>query len=182
MGDDEAIRHAVAYFAEHGHRQLARVSERADMAHTFIRNRAFLAACAERGLPTPYLVEADASADSGRRKTLALLTQSRPPTAIQFDNDVMAVAAIGAVREAGLSSPGDVSLLAYDDSLLCEVTQPPLSAMSHDVYDYGSHVAALLREALRSPGTVLTEKHATPVLVERGSTGPAPSPGASPRR
>jgi DNA-binding LacI/PurR family transcriptional regulator len=175
-GDADAIRSAVARFAELGHRQLARVSERAEMAHTRIRTRAFLQACADLDLPTPYLVEADASGDSGREQTLGLLTQVRPPTAIQFDNDVMAVAALGAVRDAGLSSPEDVSLLAYDDSLLCEITQPPLSALSHDVYSYGSHVAQLLQRTIESPSVGgVSELDAIPLLVERGSTGPAPS-------
>lgn len=174
--DADAIRGAVARFAELGHRQLARVSERSDMAHTLIRTQAFLDACAEFDLPTPHLVEADASGDSGREQTLALLRQERRPTAIQFDNDVMAVAALGAVREAGLSVPDDVSLLAYDDSLLCEITHPPLSALSHDVYSYGTHVAHLLQRTIDAPDNGADELDATPVLVERGSTGPVAEP------
>jgi len=171
--DADAIRSAVTRFAELGHRQLARVGERSDMAHTVIRTHAFLEACADLDLPTPYLVEADASGDSGRKQTLALLTHHRPPTAIQFDNDVMAVAALGALRDAGFSSPEDVSLLAYDDSLLCEITQPPLSALSHDVYGYGAQVARLLQRTIETPELVIHELHATPTLIERGSTGPA---------
>jgi DNA-binding LacI/PurR family transcriptional regulator len=175
--DAEAIRTAVHRFAELGHRHLARVSERSDMAHSTIRTQAFIDACAELDLPTPYLVEADASGDSGREQTRALLTQARRPTAIQFDNDVMAVAALGAVREAGLSVPEDISLLAYDDSLLCEITHPPLSALSHDVFAYGKHVAQLLQRTIQSPGAQTDELNARPALIERGSTGPAPRRG-----
>jgi len=173
--DAEAIRIAVRRFAELGHRQLARVTERSDMAHTHIRTQAFLEACAEMNLPTPYLVEADATGGSGREQTLQLLTQERRPTAIQFDNDVMAVAALSAVRDAGLSVPGDVSILAYDDSMLCEITHPPLSALSHDVYTYGEHVGRLLQREIASPRSTSSELNSTPILAERESTGSGPA-------
>ena len=128
------------------------MSERPNLAHTRIRTEAFLGACADAGLPTPYIVETDSSGDSGRQSTRELLTRPRRPTAILYDNDVMAVAALGAAREIGLSVPEDVSLLAYDDSILCQITNPPLSALSHDVYTYGSHVAQLLLREIRAPG------------------------------
>lgn len=181
--DADAIRAAVHRLAELGHRQVARVTERSDMAHTLIRTRAFLDACVEVGLPTPYLLEADASADSGLEQTRALLTRRHRPTAIQFDNDVMAVAALNAVRELGLACPDDVSLLAYDDSLLCEITQPSLSALSHDVHAYGAHVGELLQRVIHTPAAAVHELDSTPVLVERGSTGPvgaSPTPSARP--
>ena len=87
----------------------------------------------------------------------------------------MAVAALGAVREVGLSVPQDVSLLAYEDSILCEISNPPLSALSHDVYSYGTRAAKLLLLDIRVPGSASSELDATPVLVERGSTGPVPA-------
>ena len=175
-GDAAAVRAAVARLAELGHTVLARVSERSDLAHTRIRTEAFLAACADAGLPTPYIVETDASADSGRQITRELLTRPRRPTAILYDNDVMAVAALGALPDMGISVPDDVSLLAYDDSILCQITNPALSALSHDVYAYGAHVAQVLLREIQSPGSTTSELHATPLLVERGSTGAGRSP------
>ena len=128
-----------------------------------------------RRTAAPYIVETDSSGDSGRQSTRELLTRPRRPTAILYDNDVMAVAALGAAREIGLSVPEDVSLLAYDDSILCQITNPPLSALNHDVYSYGSHVAQLLLREIRAPGSAGSELDATPVLIERGSTGTASS-------
>lgn len=170
--DAEAIKQAVRRLVELGHTQFARVSERSDMAHTSIRTRAFFQACAEHGLPAPYLVEADPSDGTGRELALELLRRTRRPTIILFDVDLMAVAALGAIREIGLRVPEDVSLLTYDDSLLCEVTQPPLTALNHDVYAYGSHTARVLMHQFDSKVLVESELDAVPALVERGSTGP----------
>ena len=169
--DADAIRSAVRRLVELGHTALARVGERSEMAHTRIRSDAFLDACQEAGLPTPVLVEADASAESARRLTHHLLEREHQPTAILLDSDIMAVAALEALRERGLRVPEDVSLIAYDDSLLCEITNPPLSALSHDVHAYGSHAARVLLREIQAPGSATTELDATPALVERGSTG-----------
>ena len=51
------------------------------------------------------IVEGDYSEEAGAKLTTALLTRSEPPTAILYDNDVMAVAGLGAAREAGLAVP-----------------------------------------------------------------------------
>lgn len=176
----DAVRAAVARLAELGHTVLARVSERSDLAHTRIRTDAFLGACADAGLLTPHIVETDASADSGRQVTRALLARPRRPTAILYDNDLMAVAGLGALQEVAISVPGDVSLLAYDDSMLCQITNPPLSALSRDVYAYGTHVAQVLLRDIQSPGSATSELDATPMLVERGSTGVVPAPSRQP--
>ncbi|MEU2583674.1 substrate-binding domain-containing protein [Streptomyces avermitilis] len=63
-----------------------------------------------------------------------------------YDNDIRAVAGLSVAAEMGLSVPGDVSLLARDDSQLCRLTHPTLSAiaMSHDVYGFGAEAARTL--------------------------------------
>ena len=96
--------------------------------------------------------------------------QSDPaPTVILFDNDLMAVAALSALSELGVSVPDQVSLLAWDDSALCQITHPQLSAMSHDVMSFGAHVGRRLFGVLdgAEPAAYLDS---TPHLVVRGST------------
>ncbi len=56
----------------------------------------------------------------------------------------MAVAGLSVAAEMGLRAPEDVSLPASDDSQLCRLTHPTLSAMSHDVHGFGAEVARTL--------------------------------------
>lgn len=170
--DAAALKSAVARLVELGHRRLARVSEQTTMAHTTIRNRAFVEACTEHDLPSPFVVEAEPSAVGSRAATHALLTASSRPTAILYDNNIMAVAGLGVAHQLGLDVPGDVSLVAYDDSLLCESTHPALSAISHDVHAYGEHAGRRLLDVIGG-ATAQSFPDAVPTLVERGSTGPA---------
>jgi DNA-binding LacI/PurR family transcriptional regulator len=168
--DAAAMGEAVRYLAALGHRRIARVSGPAELGHSVIRTEAFTRTCAELGLQGRTAV-ADFSADQGARACRTLLLAAERPTAIVFDNDLMAVTALGVAAEFGLSVPGDLSLLAWDDSLLCTLTRPMLSAMRHDVFTFGADVAQTLLDVMNGQDVV---SHAVPVpgLVPRASTAP----------
>ncbi|WP_307802826.1 substrate-binding domain-containing protein [Cellulomonas dongxiuzhuiae] len=85
-----------------------------------------------------------------------------------FDNEVMAVAALGVADETGLAVPGDVSLLTRDDSALCRLAHPSLSAMSLDVHATGVQVADAVLNLLAS-GRPTTSTAPLPRLVARGA-------------
>lgn len=170
--DAAAVVEAVRYLAALGHRSVGRVSGPAELGHTAIRTRAFTETAAALGLETQTVV-ADFSADQGSRACRTLLLSGRRPTAIVFDNDIMAVTALGVAAEFGLSVPQDLSLLAWDDSQLCRLTRPTLSAMRHDVFSFGADVTRTLFDVMS--GREHTSHAAqSPSLVPRGSTGPPP--------
>ncbi|MFI0899020.1 LacI family DNA-binding transcriptional regulator [Streptomyces sp. NPDC020983] len=172
--DGVAIAEAVRYLAALGHRRIARVGGPEALGHSAIRTRAFLGAADELGLDDAKVVPTDFSGDDGSRATRSLLTSVRRPTAIVYDNDIMAVAGLGVATEMRLAVPADLSLLAWDDSQLCELVRPRLSAMSHDVFRFGAQAAALLFEVLAG-GDTASRPAVGPVLVPRESTAPPAS-------
>ncbi len=126
---------------------------------------------AELGLGPGVHVETGFSGEEGARATRSLLLSSKRPTAIVYDNDIMAVAGLSVAAEMGLSDPGDVSLLAWDDSQLCRLTHPTLSAMSHDVHGFGAEAARTLFGVIMGEGPG-SHPVPTPTLTPRGSTAP----------
>ena len=171
--DHAAMDEAVAYLVSLGHRQIARVSGIGDLSHVQIRNHAFLETTTAHGA-AGRIVVADFSAEGGRQATQALVRGPDAPTAIMFDNDLMAVSALSSLTELGVAVPEQVSILAWDDSPLCEMTHPRLSAMSHDVMAYGAHVGRRLF-ALIDGAEPAAYQDSTPTLRVRASTGPAPA-------
>jgi DNA-binding LacI/PurR family transcriptional regulator len=171
--DAGAVTEAVRYLAALGHRRIARVGGPAVLGHSAIRTEAFRAVAQDLGLLEYRCLATDFSADEGARATRSLLVAPQPPTAIMYDNDVMAVAGLAVAGELGLAVPAELSLLAWDDSQLCQLTRPMLSAMSHDVFGFGAEVARCLFDVIegRDPQSHVSE---TPVLVPRGSTAPPP--------
>ncbi|MFI7018506.1 LacI family DNA-binding transcriptional regulator [Streptomyces sp. NPDC050164] len=171
--DATAVTEAMRYLAALGHRRIARVGGAAALGHTAIRTAAFDEAAGALALAGAWQVATDFSGDAGARATRSLLTAAPPdrPTAIVYDNDIMAVAGLSVAAEMGLRVPEDVSLLAWDDSQLCRLTHPTLSAMSHDVHGFGAEVARTLFSVITgSEGG--SHPVPTPVLTPRGSTAP----------
>ncbi|WP_137981402.1 substrate-binding domain-containing protein [Streptomyces violaceusniger] len=138
--DATAVTEAVRYLVALGHRRIARVDGAPGLGHTTIHEAAFGAAVRESGLGEGRTVATDFSGEEGARATRALPASVDRPTAILYDNDIMAVAGLSVAAEMGLPVPADVSLLAWDDSQLCQLTHPTLSAMSHDVFGHGARV------------------------------------------
>ncbi|HEX2809163.1 MAG TPA: LacI family DNA-binding transcriptional regulator, partial [Kineosporiaceae bacterium] len=169
--DAAAMTAAVQYLAGLGHRRIARVGGPPQMRHTAVRTSAFHRIAADLGLTDVQVVDADLTDELGAAVTRTLLSSSPRPTAIVYDNDVMAVAGIGVAGEMGVTVPDQLSLLAWDDSPLCRLTHPGLSAMTRDVYGFGAQAGRLLLEVIagQSVGAVAGSLAS---LTPRGSTGP----------
>ncbi|WPO75504.1 LacI family DNA-binding transcriptional regulator [Streptomyces sp. KN37] len=171
--DASAVVEAVRYLAALGHRRIARVGGPADLGHSAIRARAFTAVTRELGLDQERQIATGFDEKEGARATRTLLLAADRPTAIVYDNDIMAVAGAGVAAEMGFTVPDDLSLLAWDDSQLCRITHPTMSAMSHDVHQFGAEVARVLFDVVNGTDTDGLQVP-TPSLTPRGSTAPAP--------
>ncbi|MFC9289997.1 LacI family DNA-binding transcriptional regulator, partial [Streptomyces sp. NPDC057052] len=151
--DASAVGEAVRYLAALGHRRIARVGGPADLGHSAIRTRAFAATMRELGLEEARQIATGFEEKEGARATRSLLLTADRPTAIVYDNDIMAVAGAGVAAEMGFTVPDDLSLVAWDDSQLCRITHPTLSAMSHDVHHFGAEVARVLFDVISGTRT-----------------------------
>jgi DNA-binding LacI/PurR family transcriptional regulator len=95
-------------------------------------------------------------------------------TGIVCASDPMALGAIRATRRAGLSVPGDVSIVGFDDSFLMNCTDPPLTTVRQPIEPMCRMVIELLAGQMAGAAMPLDELRFEPELVVRGSTGPAP--------
>ena len=168
--DDRAGTDAViGYLAGLGHRKIARITGIAGYWHTQARTGAFYEVARVAGLEA-VSVEGDYTGEYGAMATRALLEDGAPPTAILYDNDVMAVAGLGEAQRMGVDVPGDLSIVAWDDSVLCELVHPALTALRRDIAAVGAEAARRLRKA--ATGVPVGDfLEAVPVLTVRDSTG-----------
>ena len=170
--DDRAAAAAVAgYLAGQGHRRVARVGGPDSYLHSVLRRDAFAAAAGAAGL-SAFSVTADYTPERAAEATAGLLGAAEPPTAILYDNDVMAAAGLGVAQRMGRSVPGEVSIISWDDSVLCELMQPALTALRWDIEGMGTAAGRLLR-AVAGGGQPDSVAAAAPALHTRASSGPA---------
>ncbi|GAA1501621.1 LacI family DNA-binding transcriptional regulator [Dactylosporangium maewongense] len=145
--DEVAMRDVVGELVAAGHTHLGHVGGPAQMAHTIIRRRTFETVAAEHSVRTTSF-DGDYSEAAGVRAVTALAALDERPTALVFDNDVMALGALHEAARLGLAVPAELSLVAWDDSALCQLAVPSLSAVSHDVQELGELVGSVLADAL----------------------------------
>ncbi|GHD51314.1 hypothetical protein GCM10008097_26080 [Mycetocola manganoxydans] len=170
MSTDNAstMREAMDFLAAAGHRRIGRIAGPRGLLHTIVRDDAFVDAGVRLGVDT-RVVEADYTAEAGAAATTVLLGEEPSPTALIYDNDVMALAGLDVVHQAGLRVPEDVAIFAWDDSVHCQLASPPLSALMHDRVDYGAQTAHVLLDVLdgKPDASRVSE---SPHLIEREST------------
>ncbi|MDX3093550.1 LacI family DNA-binding transcriptional regulator [Streptomyces sp. ME01-24h] len=115
------------------------------------------------------------SVEGGHAAAGALL--DRGCTGIVCGSDLMALGAVRAVRERGLTVPGDVSVVGYDDSPLIAFTDPPLTTVRQPVEAMGAAAVDTLLEEIGGNPVQRSEFVFQTELVVRGSTGQVPGGG-----
>jgi DNA-binding LacI/PurR family transcriptional regulator len=172
--DRAAVEMVVGHLAGLGHRRIARVGGFPRYWHSRLRSEAFERVAAEVGLDA-LSVEADYTAEHGAQATVGLLGSAEQPTAVLYDNDVMAAAGLGAAQRMGISVPSGVSIVSWDDSALCELIHPAVTALRRDIAAAGSQAARMLQE-LAAGGKPANFQEPPPVLEVRDSSGTAGVP------
>jgi DNA-binding LacI/PurR family transcriptional regulator len=161
----------VEYLAGLGHRRIARVGGIPRYWHTKLRSDAFQKVTGRAGVEA-VSIEADYTGEHGAEATRMLLLGASPPTAILYDNDLMALSGLSVAMQMGVDVPAALSIVAWDDSILCELVHPAITALRRDIAATGAQGArSLIALADGLPVNDLAE--AGPVLIVRGSTGPA---------
>ncbi len=116
----------------------------------------------------------------GFKPMQTLLSKTRAFTAIFCFNDISAIGAIRALKDAGLDVPGDVSVVGFDDIQSAEYATPSLTTVRQPLREMGKRGAQVLLERIADREKEFpSEIVMMPELVVRESTGAAPR-GANP--
>jgi DNA-binding LacI/PurR family transcriptional regulator len=122
---------------------------------------------------TEWVIDADATVESGQKEFRAAWDRGVRPTAVLAMSDAMAVGVMQAAMDLGLSIPGDLSIVGFDDLPMSELCNPPLTTVHQPVRAKGEAAARLLLEALdKGRSERGTHRLLDTALVIRGSTAP----------
>ncbi len=194
IDDEAAARSAAEHLVELGHRRYAVVAfglspdwragiadeeRQRSASYRVSRSRleGFAAALACRGgvswSEVPVYECPSSSKALGRDAGEVVLSRAPRPTAVLATSDELALGVIEAARERGLSVPGDLSVVGFDDVPEAAIATPPLTTVRQDHAEKGLSAGRLLVAQLRG------EEASSPCLlpaqlVVRGSTARAP--------
>lgn len=167
----------VSALQELGHDKIGYLSAFDESCYYDMRLSAFKVAISKRfagGIPIieyggwPYT----SSEELGGKLMLRMLEKHPEVTAVIATNDLMAIGAMEAARQAGKRIPEDLSVVGIDNIDRSANTDPPLTTLDQSGRAFGAKVFHILYENIteNTSGKYILPMH----LIRRGSTGPAP--------
>jgi DNA-binding LacI/PurR family transcriptional regulator len=171
--DLTAASQAFRHLASLGHKRIGLVIGPEDHMPSRRKLAAFTERAQQAGLAAAPVEHALFSLEGGQAATTRMLREN--VSGIICGSDVLALGAIRAIRRAGLTVPGDVSVVGYDDSAWLNSTDPPLTTIRQPIEPMGRAAVALLVNQMETVAAHPEELLFEPELVVRGSTGPAPA-------
>lgn len=170
------VAQGIAHLVRLGHRRIAYLGVDLHFGFSHFRFRGYREGLTQAGLPyDDALVCHDLDEARAAGAVEALLALPDRPTAIIAAADFLALATLKAARAAGYDVSRDLSLVVFDDTLLAQHAEPPLTAIGQPNRRLGEEAAALLLDRVADPSLPLVQRLVVPTLTARGSTAPPPS-------
>lgn len=175
VDNEGGARLAIAHLAALGHERIGHLRGPAGNILTVTRESGTRAAMAAAGIAVrkEWFFDGDFSLDSGARAAQRWLQLAERPSAVFCASDAMACGFIGALHRHGISVPGDVSVVGFDDIEIAAHFVPPLTTIAQPRLEIGRRAARMLFGAM-SAGEAEDKRLAADLLpvelVVRAST------------
>lgn len=168
------MREAVKHLYKLGHRKIGYIGGSVGPTISDHRLNSFVRAMSERGLAVEeqFLREGNYRISGGETAMTELLNLPAPPTAIITANDLTAIGALRVTHKAGLSVPGDFSIVGLDDIELSDIIYPPLTTLRLSRRDLAKTFVNALQTLVNDPQRTGVQYKVETTLVVRDSTGP----------
>ncbi|WP_286344563.1 LacI family DNA-binding transcriptional regulator [Frondihabitans sucicola] len=167
--DAVAAELSVRHLLQLGHTSIGFVVGPSDHVPSRRKLAAARRVLAEAGAAPAVVAESGYSLEAGQAAATRLFAQG--VTAVVCASDPLALGAVRAARRAGLSVPGDVSVIGFDDSALMNCTEPPLTTARQPIEPMGRMAVELLLAQINGTERPADEFLFEPELVVRSSTG-----------
>jgi LacI family transcriptional regulator len=169
---------ATRYLISLGHRKIAIITGDASSGTSVDRLDGFLQALRSAGIrPDRSMIHRGHNdMESGHVHTIQLLTSTDRPTAIFCTNNMMALGALAAIQEIGLTCPDEISLLGFDDFYWATLLRPRLTVVRQPAREVGMIAARMLIDHLEGRPSVPSPTLLATQLMVRDSCCPPKQP------
>jgi LacI family transcriptional regulator len=173
--DRQAVREAVTYLIEQGHRRIGFIEGPHGFRSAAERRLGFEDALqgARIKLPRSLVAEGSYTFESGLKAGNLLLDLVPAPTAVFASNDEMAAGVLHAARQRGLEVPDDLSIIGFDDTAIAAHIWPPLTTVRWPIISMARSAALKLVGDVIDPEAEVDEPSMfLSTLVRRASVAP----------
>ena len=166
---------ATDHLVQLGHRRIAYVTGPADHSDDLDRLAGYRQALEEGGVPfdPARIVQGDGTAGGGERAVPVLLDLDERPTAVFCYNDMTAIGLMRSARAAGLSIPGDLAVVGFDDIPFASYVSPSLTTVAQKKAEMGQWATEMALALIATPnpaGGDFSDREVKGQLIVREST------------
>lgn len=175
INDFEISKKAVQYLIGLGHHEIACIAGYTNEKHTASKRRfGYESALQDANITvdSEYFVTTDYGIEEGYQQCLTLMKLPHPPTAIFAYSDLLAIGAMRAAKDLGLTIPGDLSVIGFDDIALCSYTTPRLTTIHQEKELIGELAVKQILRRIQFPDLPPERIELDTHLKIRESTGP----------
>ncbi|MBM2621576.1 LacI family DNA-binding transcriptional regulator [Actinoplanes sp. LDG1-06] len=169
LANDTGATLAAEHLLARGCQRIAMISGPADVPASSDRIAGFRRSMARRGHGWVPTETGNFTRDSGETAMRALLAGNPELDGVFVANDLMALGALAALREAGRRVPEDVAVVGFDDSSAAVAASPALTTVRHPLEDMAAEAARLLLARIEDPAMRVSSVIYEPALIERDS-------------
>jgi diguanylate cyclase (GGDEF)-like protein len=178
VDNESGVRQMLEHLVGHGHRSIAFIAgDKDDLGDSTARVKAYRNGVGEFGLSDdPRLMEYGFSWDEGGRDAMGRILKTGVKfTAVMCNNDMSAIGAMRALREAGVRVPTDVAVTGFDDILESLAQVPPLTSIHYPLFETGYRSLLLLQKRIeQGAGAIPDLTRVSTWLIPRQSCGCLP--------
>ena len=169
-GSQDGVQHLI----EQGYKHISFIGLPPELICAGHRFQGYMTALERNGVefdPNQVINCEHLTQESGYQAMQHLLDLGEPPDAACVCSDALAIGAMSAVQDKGLSVGRDFGIVGFDDIPMAAQVQPPLTSIRQPIYEVGTRLCKMLIEQIQ--GERLTERHIIlePTLVIRESSG-----------
>lgn len=162
---------ATNYLLHLGHKKCAFIGGAAGLVVTADRLRGYELALQHAGIPlrNDYVVHQSFEQEGGRQAIKKLVTVPDPPTGLIVADDIMALGVISTLTEMEIRVPEDISIISFNNLLLCDYCSPTLTSIDINIFQLGTEATGalfnLINGETKPGGRFIVPHH----IVERNS-------------
>ncbi len=163
---------ATEHLLSLGHRRIGIITEEETISGKE-RIKGYEKALLNAGIEVePSLIVAinDPTIEGAEKHARKLLDREQRPTAIFGYNDVLAIGAMQAAKERGIIIPDELSIIGFDNTVMCKIVEPRLSSVAMPIQELGRKAMELLVRQIEGNDNTKQRISLLPELVIRQST------------
>jgi LacI family transcriptional regulator len=164
---------AVEHLVKKGHKRIAFIGGFQDISASNERLKGYKYALKQNNIEInkAYIKNGDFKRETGHIMMHNLININKKPTAVFAANDLLALGAIQAIKEEGLSVPSDIAVVGFDDIEFASLPEIQLTTVAQPKYEMGKLAFETLIKQLKGEGNKIGKKILLdPELIIRGTT------------